>query len=171
MSPRGRKNTSTPPDTTAPDGTTTTTTTTEKKPKKAPKVVLEAKVEGVKQKLTDLLSPAFASVGEGEFTKAVQSSKDAFEAALLLVRGLEDTWKPVFKRSSKKGLVQGEYAKTREKYLPLFKEKGLGAGPFKVLGVFASDKSVKLQATDGVVAYVPQNQVEKVTTPEPAANG
>jgi hypothetical protein len=171
MSPRGKKNTSTQPDTTAADGTATTTTTTEKKPPKAPRVVLEAKVEFIKQKLSDLLSPAFATVGDGEFTKAVQASKDAFEAALLLARGLADDWKPAIKRPRKTGIVQGGFVKTREKFLPLFKEKGLGAGPFKVLGVFATDKSVKLQTTEGVVVYLPQNQVEKVTTPEPAANG
>lgn len=171
MSPRGKKNTSTQPDTTADDGTATaiTTTTTKPKPKKAPKVVLEAKVEFIKQKLTDLLSPAFADVGAGEFTKAVQASKDTFETALLLVRGLADDWKPVIKRPRKNGLTIGDFAKTKEKYLDIYKEKGLGAGPFKVLGVF-KDKSVKIMTPEGS-QYVPAKEIERVTTPEPPANG
>jgi hypothetical protein len=134
------------------------------------KVVLEAKIETIKQKLDDLLSPALASVGAGEFTKAVQVSKDAFEAAVLLARGLADDWKPAIKRPRKTGIVQGGFVKTREKFLPLFKEKGFGAGPFKVLGVLPEAKEVKLVTPEGT-QYVPQNQVEPVVTPEPAANG
>jgi len=162
MSPRGKKNTSTQPDTTAADGTATTTTTTGKKPRKAPKVALEAKVEFIKQKLTDLVSPAFAGIGAGEFTKAVQASKDAFEAALLLARGLADDWKPVGNRKAK--YIIGDFVKTKQKFLELFREMGFGAGPFKVLGVLPSNKTVKIVAPEGA-QYVSQNQVEKVTVP------
>ena len=168
MSPRGKKN-DVPPsvDTDTDDGTTQPAETTKPRaPKKAPKIVLEGKVEFIKAKLIELLAPMYSNVCP-EFTKTVEDTQPLVEAALLITRGLADDWKPApGKRKRKNGLSIGDFAKTKEKFLPLFKEKGFGAGPFKVLGVLPSDKTVKLVTPEGT-QYVPQNQVEKVVSAEP----
>jgi hypothetical protein len=146
--------------TTATEGTTPATTT--RKPKRAPRVVLESKIDRIKAELGELLVPAYASIGE-ECRKAVEDATNFVNVVLGLVKGLPDNWKPTAAKGTRprKTFANGEFVKAREKYLQIFKDKGFGAGPFKVLGVLPEAKEVKLVTSEGT-QYVPLNQVERV---------
>jgi hypothetical protein len=133
-------------------------------PKKAPKVLFEAAVDKIKTALGELLIPRYASVGE-EFRKCIEDAQPLINTALGLAQGLPADWKPSGKGTRKrKAFVMGEFVKAKQKSLESFKEMGLGAGPFKVLGVFSSNDTIKLQVEDGS-AYVQQREVERVTAP------
>jgi len=148
--------------TTATEGTTPATTT--RKPKRAPRVVLESKIDRIKTELGELLVSTYASIGE-EFRKAVEDATPFVNVALGLVKGLPENWKPTAGKGTRtrkhRTFANGEFVKAREKYLQLFKDKGFGAGPFKVLGVLPDAKEVKIVTSEGT-QYVPQNQVERI---------
>lgn len=152
--------------TTATEGTTPT-----RKPKRAPRVVLEGKIDRIKVELAELLVPAYASIGE-ECRKAVEDATNFVSIVLGLVKALPENWKPAAAKGTRKRktFANGEFVKAREKYLQIFKDKGFGAGPFKVLGVLPEAKEVKIVTSEGT-QYVPQNQVERiVVTVEAQAN-
>jgi hypothetical protein len=148
------------------DATTETPTGTAKTraPKKSAKVLFEAAIEKIKTALGELVTPRYASAGE-EFRKCIEDAKPLLEAAHGLMRGLPDDWKPAGKGARKrKGFANGEFVKAKEKYIELFRERGFGAGPFKVLGFLPNAGEVKLVVADGS-QYVPAVQVERVTMP------
>jgi hypothetical protein len=156
MSPRGRKNS---------DGATTTTTGNPVQ-RKAAKLVLEAKLEAIRDK-TKALFKNYSSVGE-EFSKTITETITGIDGLLLVAHGLADDWKPTrTKKPGKRIILVDDYVKTREKQLASFRAKGLGAGPFKVLAVY-EDKSFKI-ATDEGAMIVTTRDVEKITTPPPVA--
>jgi hypothetical protein len=146
--------------TTATEGTTPATTT--RKPKRAPRVVLESKIDRIKIELADLLVPAYASIGE-ECRKAVEDATSFVNVVLGLVKGLPENWKPTAAKGTRprKAFAVGEFVKAKEKFLTLYKDKGFGAGPFKVLGVLPEAKEVKIVTSEGT-QYVPLNQVERI---------
>lgn len=148
-------------------GTATTTegqTTKTRAPKKAPKVLFEAAIGKVKVALGELLIPRYASVGE-EFRKCIEDAQPLINTALTLARGLPADWKPSGKGTRKrKVFVNGEFVKAKEKYLDLFRERGFGAGPFKVLGFLPQAAEVRIVVGEGS-QYVPAQQVERVTMP------
>jgi hypothetical protein len=155
--------------TTAAEGTTEAATA--RKPKRAPRTVLESKIDRIKTDLAELLVPAYASIGE-EFRKAVEDATPFVNVALGLVKGLPENWKPAAAKGTRprKAFANGEFVKAREKYLQIFKDKGFGAGPFKVLGVLPEAKEVKIVTSEGT-QYVPQNQVERIVVQTAAVQG
>ena len=136
-----------------------------KGPRKSPRVRFEQYMDKLNTMVETLTTAKYASAGE-DFGKCVGDAKVSVTAALALVRGLPDDWTFSKAKGSRKrkGFQVGEWVKAKEKFLDTFREKGLGAGPFKVLGAFATDKSIKLATPEGSV-YLPQREVEKVTVP------
>lgn len=128
--------------------------------RKAPRAVFIAKVEGLKKLCDDLASNKYRNVGE-EYSRLIDGAAENATSATIIANALPEDWKPG-KGTRKNGkLAIGDFVKAREKNLDSFVEMGIGAGPFKVLGAFSSNKTVKIEIPEGST-YMPQNWVEKV---------